>query len=676
MSTVADRSASDSGQTESSHPFTVHDLVAMDRLAEPQPSPDGALVAFVVSRLDLDANRRRSDLWVVGADGANLRRLTTHDDGVSSPRWTPDGRAILFLSNRSGSSQVWRIPVEGGESQPVTELPLDVGALLLTPDGTRMVIAMDVYPGTTPAETKQRETEEEERRRKGPDARLYDRLFVRHWDRWTDGRRSHLFVVPVAGGEPCDLMPNMDADCPHKPFGDSGEIAIHPDGGTLVFSARDAGREEAWSTRFDLFAVPLDGSSAPRNLTPDRLAWDTAPAFSPDGRSLAWLGMRVPGYEADRFRILVRSWPDGPTRVIAEPWDRSPQQLAWSRDGATIYATAPDLGRTGLFAIDVTSGEVRTLVAGGTCKQAAVSGDRIVFGLEHLRMPTELYSVGSDGGDLRALTSVNAARVAAVKMGEPEPFTFPGWNDETVHAWVVKPIDFDPPKRYPVAFLIHGGPQGSFPDHFHYRWNAQTYAAAGYAVVMVDFHGSTGYGQAFTDSIQGDWGGKPLEDLQKGLAAALARYSWMDEQRVAALGASYGGFMVAWIAGQWPDRFKCLVNHDGGMDERAGYFDTEELFFPEREYGGTPWEVPEAYDRHSPIRFVDRWKTPMLVIHGGRDFRVPETQGLMAFTALQRRGIPSRFLHFPGENHWVLKPRNSILWHETVLEWLAQWIDA
>jgi dipeptidyl aminopeptidase/acylaminoacyl peptidase len=237
----------------------------------------------------------------------------------------------------------------------------------------------------------------------------------------------------------------------------------------------------------------------------------------------------------------------------------------------------------------------------------------------------------------------------------------------------VKPVDFDPSQRYPVAFLIHGGPQGSFPDHFHYRWNAQTYAGAGYASVMVDFHGSTGYGQAFTDSIGGDWGGKPLEDLQKGLAAALERYPWMDGERVAALGASYGGFMITWMSSQWPDRFKCMVNHDGGMDERAGYFDTEELWFPEREYGGAPWQTPEEYEKHNPIRFVDRWKTPMLVVHGGRDFRVPETQGLMTFTALQRRGIPSRFLHFPGENHWVLKPRNSILWHDTVLEWLARW---
>jgi dipeptidyl aminopeptidase/acylaminoacyl peptidase len=338
-----------------------------------------------------------------------------------------------------------------------------------------------------------------------------------------------------------------------------------------------------------------------------------------------------------------------------------------------VFVTAPDLGRTALFAVDVASGGVTQLVAGGTVRTPALAGNRLVFGYEDLRTPTELRSAKLDGSDMRTLTHVNDGRVATMRFGETEQMTFAGWNGETVHAWVIKPVDFDPSRRYPVAYLIHGGPQGSFPDHFHYRWNAQVYAGAGYGVVMVDFHGSTGYGQAFCDSIRQDWGGKPFEDLQRGLAAALERYAWMDGTRVAALGASYGGFMVNWIAGNWPDRFKCLVSHDGGLDERAGYFDTEELWFPEREYGGPPWEVPDAYEKHNPIHHVQKWKTPMLVIHGGRDFRLPETQGMMVFTALQRRGVPSRFIHFPSENHWVLKPKNSIFWHESVLEWLERW---
>ena len=298
----------------------------------------------------------------------------------------------------------------------------------------------------------------------------------------------------------------------------------------------------------------------------------------------------------------------------------------------------------------------------------------MVIGMNHLRSPVELYSVRPDGTDLRAITRINAATIAAARMGETEQFDFKGWNDETVHAYMVKPVDFDPRKTYPVAFLIHGGPQGSFSNNFHYRWNPQAYAGAGYAAVMVDFHGSTGYGQAFTDSIRGDWGGKPLVDLQKGLAAALERYPWMDGERVCGLGASFGGYMVNWIAGNWPDRFRCLVNHDGNLDERMAYYDTEELWFPERDHLGTPWDNPEAYAKHNPVNHVGKWKTPMLVIHGALDYRVVDVQGMATFTALQRRGIPSKLIYFPDENHWVLKPQNAIFWHEEVLAWLDRWI--
>ena len=317
---------------------------------------------------------------------------------------------------------------------------------------------------------------------------------------------------------------------------------------------------------------------------------------------------------------------------------------------------------------------MRTVVEQSTVRSPAVAANRIVFGLEHLRSPVELHSVAPDGTDLSPITSINADRVAAARMGEAEQFTFQGWNDETVYGYIVKPADFDPSQRYPVAFLIHGGPQGSFGNDFHYRWNPQAYAGAGYAVVMVDFHGSIGYGQAFTDSIRGDWGGKPLMDLVDGLDAALERYPWMDGERVAALGASFGGYMVNWIAGKWPNRFRCLVNHDGNLDERMAYYATEELWFPEWDHEGTPWQNPEGYRNHNPVDFVQNWRTPMLVVHGARDFRVVETQGFATFTALQRRGIPSKLLYFPDENHWILKPANSIQWHETVLEWLDQWV--
>jgi dipeptidyl aminopeptidase/acylaminoacyl peptidase len=499
-------------------------------------------------------------------------------------------------------------------------------------------------------------------------------LFVRHWDTWEDGRRSHVFVRAVAGGEAVDVMRGMDADAPSQPFGGPEEIAFTPDGNGIVFTAKNVSRREAWSTDFDLYLALIDGSSSPKCLTEENEAWDTQPVFSPDGKTLAYLAMSRPGYEADQLRIVLRDWPSGDNRPATGRWDRSVSSIAWSADGKSLYAIAADTGQESLFAIDVQSGKIRTLVKEGTVHAFGVTDKRVIYSLSDLRSPAELYSVRPDGEDAQKLTDINKDKAAAARMGHYEQFTFQGWNRETVYGYVVQPVDFDPAKKYPVAFLIHGGPQGSFGNVFHYRWNPQAYAGAGYAVVMVDFHGSTGYGQAFCDSIRGDWGGKPLLDLQKGLAAALERYPWMDGDRVGALGASFGGYMINWIAGNWSDRFRCLVNHDGSLDERMAYFDTEELWFPEWDHEGTPWENVSGCEDQNPLRFVWNWRTPMLVVHGGNDFRVPLTQGLGTFNALQRRGIASKLLYFPDENHWVLKPHNSILWHETVLGWLDQWL--
>ena len=657
--------------TGTTRPFDVRDLVAFDRLSEPRVSPDGRLVVFTVSSLDMAANKRRSDLWLVGTDGTGLRQLTRDAAADTSGAWSADGSTVYFLSTRSGSSQVWQLPLSGGEAQPLTALPLDVDNFVLSRDGRRLALSMQVFPGTTPAQTKKRLDETAAGQATG---RTYDRLFFRHWDTWEDGRRSHIFVLPASGGEPVDVMQAMDADAPSKPFGGSNEYTFTPDGKSIVFGARNVGREEAWSTNFDLFVAPIDGSAAPRNLTPGNPAWDAFPTFSPDGRTLAYTAMKRPGYEADRFRIVLRQWPDGDERVLTESWDRSPGNLAWSPDGKTLFATADDLGNHALFAVDVASGKVRTVVSRGHVAAPQVNGQHLVYLLDTLQGPAELHSVRADGRDAKALTRINEQRLATVRLGASEQFTFTGAGGETVHAWVVKPADFDPARKYPVALLIHGGPQGSFGDQFHYRWNPQTYAGRGYAAVMIDFHGSTGYGQAFTDAINGDWGGKPFEDLQQGLAAALAKYPWMDGDRVAALGGSYGGYMVNWIAGQWPDRFRALVTHSGNLDERFAYFATEELWFPEWEHGGTPWENPEGFTKHNPVDLVKNWRTPTLVIHGGKDYRVVETGGFATFTALQRMGIPSKFLHFPDENHWILKPANSILWHDTVLDWLDRWL--
>ena len=656
--------------TQDTHPFGVRDLIAFDRILEPKVSPDGRQVVFTVSALDWDANKRRSDLWLVNVDGTGLRKLTSHEAADTSGTFAPDGKSIYFLSTRSGSSQIWALPLDGGEPRAVTSLPLDVGAFVLSQDGTKLALAMEVFPGTTVTETKTRLDAQAANKASG---KIYDALFMRHWDTWADGRRSHIFVMPVAGGEPIDVMKAMDADTPSKPFGGSEECTFTPDGKGIVFSARDVGREEAWSTNFDLFFAPADGSVPPKNLTKANPAWDTAPVFSPDGKTLAYLAMSRPGFEADRFRIVLRSWPDGADRVLTENWDRSPSALVFAPGGRELYGVADDLGQSSLFAVDVATGKPRTVRGQGHVQAPQPAGPRIVFTMDTLKGPAELYSCKPDGSDLVKITTINDKRLAAARLGEPEQFTFKGAGGDTVYGYIVKPVDFDPAKKYPVAFLIHGGPQGSFSNDFHYRWNPQTYAGRGFAAVMIDFHGSTGYGQAFTDAIRGDWGGKPLEDLKKGLDAALAKYPWMDGTNVAALGASYGGYMINWIAGNWSDRFKCLVAHDGNLDERFAYYSTEELWFPEWEHGGTPWENPQGYAKHNPVDFVKNWKTPMLVVHGGKDYRVVETGGFATFTALQRKGIPSKFLYFPDENHWVLKPQNSVLWHDTVLDWLDRW---
>lgn len=659
-----------------SHPFSVHDMVAMERISDHRISPDGKRVVFVLRTTDLAANRGRTDLYLIDIDGKNQTRLTSDPASDSNPRWSADGRYVYFLSTRGGSSQVWRIAVGGGEAEQMTRLPLDVEALNVFGDG-RLGISMQVFPGKTPDETKTRLDGEAARKSTG---QVYDGLFIRHWDTWKDGRRSHVFVLADPKAAPVDVMKAMDADCPTKPFGGTEDYTFTPDGNGIVFSARDVGKEEAWSTDFDLYFAPIDGSKAPVCLTEENKAWDAQPVFSPDGKTLAYLAMQRPGYEADRFRIMLMDWteasPGTARRVLTENWDRSPGSITWFPEGVHLLATAGNLGQVSLYNVNTSTGKADMFVENGTVGGVDVSTNGVtVYALDTLQSPVELHtaSVVNHAAVMKRITKINDDRVSNARMGDSEQFTFKGHNDETVYGTIVKPVDFDPSKKYPVAFLIHGGPQGSFGNHFHYRWNPQTYAGAGYAAVMVDFHGSTGYGQAFCDSIRNDWGGKPLEDLKKGLEAALAKYPWMNGDRVAALGASYGGYMINWIAGQWPNRFKCLVSHDGNLDERMAYFDTEELWFPEWDHEGTPWTNPEGFTKHNPIDHVDKWKTPMLVIHGGQDFRVVYTQGLSTFTALQRRGIPSRFLYFPDENHWVLKPANSIQWHETVMAWLDQW---
>jgi dipeptidyl aminopeptidase/acylaminoacyl peptidase len=654
-------------------PFTAMDLVTMHRVQEHVVSPDGNWVVWSQRAADYDNNRGRTDLWIADIAGKNApRRLTTDPASDSSPTFAADGKSLFFLSSRGGSSQVWRLPLDGGEAQKATSLPLDVGAYALSPDNTLLAVALEVFVDCANLQcTSDRLAEKAKQAGSG---QMHERIFARHWDTWADGRRNHVFVLPVDGGkDPVDVAQGLDGDAPSKPFGGAEEMTFTPDSRSVIFSARVLSAGEPWSTNFDLYVSPVDGSAKPKAIT-DNPAWDTRPIFAQDGKTLLYLAMARPGYEADRFQIMLKPWPDGAARPLAADWDRSPDSLSFAPDGKTLYVTADDVGNTSLSAIDVATGKVSVLIAKGHVRNPAVAGSRLVYGYDTLQSPVDLYVIEAAKPDApRRLTEVNRDRLAEIRFGDFEQFSFPGWNDEQVHGYVVKPFGFEAGKKYPLAFIIHGGPQGSMKNEFHYRWNAQSYAAQGFAVLMIDFHGSTGYGQAFTDAIAGDWGGKPLVDLQKGLAYALEKYPFIDGQRACALGASYGGYMINWIAGNWPDAFQCLVNHDGLFNLESMYYATEELWFPEWEFGGPAYDNYEGYNKFNPMRFVKNWKTPMMVIHGGLDYRVVDTEGLATFTALQRRGIPSQLLYFPDENHWVLKPKNSVQWHEAVVAWLQRW---
>ncbi|MDB5962416.1 MAG: peptidase, partial [Massilia sp.] len=418
--------------------------------------------------------------------------------------------------------------------------------------------------------------------------------------------------------------------------------------------------------------VPAAGVAAPRNLSSENPAWDSKPTYSPDGRTIAYLAMTRPGFEADRFHFVLLDVATGKKRTLADKWDRSVSDFRWAPDGKTLLANADDVGQHRLFSIDAASGKVTALTDKGYVGGFDAAGANIVISQASLTGGAQLYRRLGDAW--APLTNLNAKALADVRFGEFEQFSFKGAKGETVYGHVMKPWNAQAGVKYPVAFLVHGGPQGSFGNSWSYRWNPQTYAGAGYAAVFIDFHGSTGYGQKFTDAISGDWGGAPLEDLKKGLAAAGAKYPWLDTNNACALGASYGGYMMNWIEGNWSNGFKCIVNHDGVFDNRAMYYSTEELWFNEWENGGSYFTAPQKHEKFNPVNYVTKWKTPMLVIHGEKDFRIPVSQGLGTFTALQRQGIPSQLLVFPDENHWVLKPANSVLWHQTVLGWLDQYL--
>ncbi|RED15751.1 alpha/beta hydrolase family protein [Parasphingopyxis lamellibrachiae] len=655
--------------------FTPEDLVQLNRLGGSTVSADGATLLFSLSETDLDANGRHRDLWVLDLRepaAAPERWRPSAASNESAPVFSADGATVYFLSDRSGTSQVWRAPLGEGDALQVTDVEADVAGFSIAPGGERIALWFDEARDC--GQTSCPDAPDADHAGSG---RIYDEIFVRHWGSWNDDTQSRLVTFTltegVAAGEGVVVSRPLNGNTPSRPFGGGEEIAWHPSGASLFFGLREAGPTEPISTDLDIYRVSADGSSAPELLTAENDALDSLPTPSPDGRYLAYVAMARPGYESDRTVLHLRDLVTGETRALTQNWDRSVQGIAWAPDGQSIWMVAKEGLDTAVFRYVLARGAIERVSGAGSISSLSPQSDgSLVVTMASALAPSDLYRLTPDG-TMDQLTNVNGARLAEIEMPVREEFSFRGAQGDTVRGQIFRPAGLAEGERVPVALFVHGGPQGSFSNSWSYRWNPAAMAAQGYAAVTIDFHGSTGYGQAFTDSINNDWGGKPLRDLQLGLEAVLAANPWMDGERVCALGASYGGYMMNWIAGNWADRFDCLVNHAGIFDLRQFYYSTEELWFPEQDFGGPYHERETAYERWNPVHHVENWQTPMLVVHGERDFRIPYSQSLAAFTALQRQGIASELLVFPDENHWVLAPRNSLQWHRTVYDWVARW---
>ncbi|WP_313343521.1 S9 family peptidase [Stenotrophomonas sp.] len=659
----------------------VRDMIALDRVSAPLLTADGGNVVFAKRVVGTDS-KASTGLFIRNLrtrDAAPPKPLTPAGWNVNSAALSADGQTVYFLSAKGGSQQLYAMPLAGGTPRQLTDFAVDVDGFQVSPQRDRVAFSAGVFQdcGSDLACTSKKLDAHKARKNTGE---VFDSLFVRHWDTWNDGRRNTLFVAPLPAGKAAAvkgasaISATLAGDAPSKPFGGNDDFTWAPDGKSVVASIRVAGREEAWSTNFDLYRLDAEGKQAPVNLTAANPAWDAGPVFSADGNTLYYRAMKRPGFEADRFGVMAMDVASGKTREIAPTWDRSAGEVVLSQDGSSFYTAADDLGEHRLFNIDIATGKATVVAEGGSIGSPVIAGGTLAYTKNSLKSGDQIVVAQADGSSPREITPSAGQMLPDVAFGDYEQFQFKGWNNETVHGYVVKPYNYQEGKTYPVAFLIHGGPQGSFGNGWSYRWNPQTYAGQGYAVVMIDFHGSTGYGQAFTDAISQHWGDRPLEDLQKGWAAAQKQYPFLNGDKACALGASYGGFMVNWIAGNWNTPWKCLVNHDGVFDQRMMGYATEELWFTEWEQGGTPFQKPANYEKFNPVNHVADWKKPILIIHGQLDYRIPVEQGLGAFTAAQRQGIESKFLYFPDENHWVLKPQNSVQWHDTVNGWLKQHI--
>ncbi len=647
-------------------PFDAEALLRIQRAGDPQLSPDGKTVAFSVSVPDVANNRSAHSVWTVPLAGGAPRKLV---DLADRPRWSPDGGRIFYTGTTGGSSQIWSMNPDGSDQQQITHMATEASGETLAADGKYMVVTSDVYPecGADDAcNVKQIEAEKNSKVK----ARLITGLLYRHWTAWQGKTRSHLLSVSLTSGKVVDLSPG-DKVVPPFSLGGPDDYAISPDSREVCFTM-NVDPVAATSTNSDLYVVPIAGGVA-QKVTANAGA-DISPAYSPDGKFLAYRSQPRGGYESDKWRLIVLERASGKLTLPTDAVDRSVESFVWSPDSKRLFFGTIDRGHQAIQFVGVEGGAVRVAVSGSNTLddlQFTPDGKTLVFTRQSGDSPVEICKATSNGGSAIALTHLNDDLLSQYQLTPYEDFWVEGADKAQIQSFLVKPPAFDPKKKYPVLMLIHGGPQGEWGESWTYRWNAQVFAGAGYVVVMPNPHGSFGYGQKFTDDINQDWGGKPYDDLM-AVADYAAKLPYVDADRMAAAGGSYGGYMINWILGH-TTRFKCLISHAGVYDLRSEAESTEELWFPTWEFGGMPWDNPEVYDRWSPSKFVKEFRTPTLVIHGELDFRIPYSQGMALFTALQLQKVPSEMLMFPDEGHWVLKPQNSALWYKTFLGWVDRW---
>lgn len=656
--------------------MTFEDLISMHRVSEPTFSPDGKWIAFTVAIPDREANRSASNIWIVRADGSDSLQLTRsgHD---SSPEFSPDGKRIAFLSSRDGESDIYTISLDGGEATKVTHVSTDVDLFRWAPDGKSFAFSSSVFPDCKDDACNKKRLDDAAKSK--VKARIYDHLLFRHWTAWSDGRRGHLFVVGVDGKDPRDLTPGANYDVPPVQRGDLQDIVFSPDGRELCFVAvTDA--VEATSTNGDLFLVPADGSAAPKRITTNP-AFDSHPAYSPDGKWIAYRAQQVPGYESDRWRLMLYDRANNKSTNLTESYDRSVDEIVWSPDSRTIYFNGEDQHNSPIRAVDVSGGAQANLTPRVIVKDTfnteislSSDGKTLLFSRPSLMHPAEIFTADAMTGAAKQITHQNDDRLAQLDLAMPEWFWFAGADGTRVEGALIRPPAFDSSKKYPVLLAIHGGPENAWDDSWTYRWNGELFAAHGYVVIEINPRGSSSYGQKFQDEIANDWGGKCYEDLMKGLDYVLAKYPFTDANRTAAAGGSFGGYMIDWIEGH-TGRFKALISHAGPYDA-VSMNATEELWFQNHDFGGTPWSNSEGYKKWSPSTYAPefgKYKTPTLVIGGEQDFRIPYTQEIEFFTALQEEAVPSKLILFPDEGHWVLKPQNSELWYKEFFGWLEKY---